>query len=157
MGQAPHNTFEALLAEAHAADAAGVFQRSTVDAAALLSVPVQTTKAGRSRLAMFLDRAAVGLPVAACLAIMVGITTSSLQDSSVVSSMPLAMNTNGVGGVEAQLFGPDLQMEVMVQCFSGPGQSASDSCEHADLDLDGDVDLVDFGQYQQLSALSGMN
>ena len=34
------------------------------------------------------------------------------------------------------------------QCLGGPGVPAAPGCEGLDLDTDGDVDLIDFGQLQ---------
>jgi hypothetical protein len=127
--------FERLIAEARAASEVGVFGRTQVDIADLAAAP-------RPSLAVrFYERAMVGLPLAACLAIMVGIATWGIQPGTVDRPVILAVNGSDV---EVEPCG----IEMFAHCVSGPGQPMAPGCSCADLDRDGDVDLADIGSFQ---------
>ncbi|NOX58467.1 MAG: hypothetical protein GXP29_06370 [Planctomycetes bacterium] len=161
-------SLEGLIAQANAAHSAGVFETTRVDFSSLIASP------GSSRLIRFYERALVGLPVAACLGIMVGITSMmggpTGQSSSVFVSGDSAVSTlglnevglNDAAGLNGMVLNGMMQaagsgiigsFEAVTQCFAGPGEAVSSDCGFADLDSDGDVDLADLGSYQQQVAL----
>ena len=104
--------------------------------------PVETGRAGRlhrpgSRL-IRLTRG--GLSVAACLFIAVGLGRVLLDTGDGQPGLP-AMNIAGLSPVA-------LDWNAFSRCLSGPGGLIDPGCREADLDVDGDVDLADFRQFQ---------
>ncbi len=162
-------SLEGLIAQANAAHNAGVFETTQVDFSSLMASSGLMASPGSSRLIRFYERALVGLPVAACLGIMVGITSMmggpTGQSSSVFVSGDSAVSTLGLNEVglndaaglnqmmQAAGSGIIGSFEAVTQCFAGPGEAVSSDCGFADLDSDGDVDLADLGSYQQQVAL----
>jgi hypothetical protein len=128
---------ERLIAEVRSADEVGVFARSQVDVAALAASPAP------SRLVMFYERALVVLPLAACLAVVIGIASlaGNPMDAG-LSQTPIASVAPGISP------GVDL----VASCLSGPGAHVSDTCSVADFDGDGDVDMLDMSSYQRMVA-----
>jgi probable HAF family extracellular repeat protein len=72
----------------------------------------------------------------------IGTGTLASQSRAFVLVPGLRCDVNGDGGVDL------LDLEVLVNCVGGPGVGVSDPCLPADLQLDGDVDLGDFGEFQ---------
>ena len=152
MSTTAYNTnLERLIAEVHAAREAGVFNRTNLDVAAL-NAAVLADPPAPSWGVRFYERALVGLPLAACLAIVIGIGSmiggpTGNKIGSVAPSPLAALDTNGEPyAVESHGIG------FIAGCFSGPGEPVAPGCGSADLDRDGDVDLIDFGSYQRLAA-----
>ncbi len=126
---------ERLIAEAFAAQRAGVFARSTVDVAELAA------PAGPVRKVRWHERVLVGLPVAACLAAALGIAS-------------MWVGTGGQGTSPLASLQPATEMQsadlrLVADCLSGPGAEVANACAAADLDDDGDVDLHDLSAYQR--------
>lgn len=144
---------EALLAISHEADAAGVSSRTLVDVdeltgrlATLTQDPCEAP-ADRWRV-VSLIRAAV--PLAACLAIVVGLgrlgapVAAPLSDTARL--VPSDRDCLGLGTVRW------VSLASFAGCLTGPGQPISAiECACADLDRDGDVDLLDYGEFQRLA------
>ncbi len=144
MSTASNNlNFEKLIAEARLADEAGVFGRTQVDVSALMA----NDRPAPSRLIRFYERAMVALPLAACLGIVIGI--ASLNDGPMgqapIASAPVSV-LDGIAN------GNLCSIEVIAECAAGPGIAVSADCGCADLDRDGDVDLLDLGSYQRLAS-----
>ena len=133
--------FEMLIAEAREADRAGVFARTRVDLEALAEAPRS------SLLIRFYERAMVGLPLAACVAIVVGIASWGIRSGPVDHRSALVFENAGELETVVEACGPD----VFARCVSGPGQPIGPGCGCADLDSDGDVDLWDLSSYQRLA------
>lgn len=144
---------EALLAISHEADVAGVSSRTLVDVdeltgplAALTRDPCEAPD-NRWRV-VSLIRAAV--PLAACLAIVVGLGRLGDPDAAPLSDTASLVQSDrdclGSGTV------PWVSLASFAGCLSGPGQPISTAeCACADLDRDGDVDLLDYGEFQRLA------
>ena len=133
---------ELLIAETRLAGHAGVFRQTELDMASLLETPRP------SRLVRFYERAVVGLPIAACLAIVVGIATMKPESANVTKPTPLAtLSHPATGQAKYEL----CSMDIIAQCVAGPNTPAVGECMCADLDSDGDVDLRDLGSYQLLA------
>lgn len=149
MSIASNNTLELLIAKAASAQKAGVFDSTQVDVSALVDSGVN------SRLIRFYEKALVGLPLAACLGIVIGIGSMiggpNGQSPAVVSNGGTAVTSHGLtdSGAVTEL----CSFESVTRCFAGPGEVIDSECGCADLDSDGDVDLVDLGTYQQQYAL----
>ncbi|UCG15538.1 MAG: hypothetical protein JSV19_09615 [Phycisphaerales bacterium] len=150
MNPQPHNLdpIEQMLLEADHAGRAGVFRRTPVDAAGLLAAR-QAVKASWFRRH---HHALVGLPVAACLALVTVLGTLHYGGDPASDMTRVAVNQAAVpGAFDAVASQPTLtrEAEVLFSCFTGPGQGPIPSeCSSADYDDDGDVDLVDFGVFQ---------
>ncbi|MCB9849657.1 MAG: hypothetical protein H6817_03035 [Phycisphaerales bacterium] len=143
--------FEQLIAEAFAAEKAGVFAQTPVDVAALNSGSLASTAAPQpARRIRFHERILVGLPVAACIAAVIGMASLwSLDSGNNAMTNPLA----SLRPVSAQA--DAFSARAVVDCMSGPGATVSDQCSAADFDNDGDVDLLDLSAYQREAA--GLN
>lgn len=145
---------EALLAISREAQEAGVSNRTVVDVdeltrrfAAAVAYP-REAPADRWRVVSFLRAAAV--PLAACLVIVVGLArlggpvATPLADTSSLAQSEL--DCHGSGTVQW------VSLASFAGCLTGPGQPISTAeCACADLDRDGDVDLVDYGRFQRLA------
>lgn len=151
MSTMSHNSIEMLIAKAASAQKAGVFEQTSVDVSALVA------PAGGSRLVRFYEKALVGLPLAACLGIVIGIGSMmggpNGQSDSQISAGGFAITTQGLNDASAVATQEVYSLESVTRCFAGPGQSVGSDCGFADLDSDGDVDLADLGTYQQQYAL----
>ena len=125
------DSIEDALFELDAAERAGVFERSSVDARQLLRQPEPVGWRGRA--VRFVSAAAV-------IAMAVGVWgwVYSLQWSQ------LRERTGASVVAELSAAGPGRFYE----CFQGPTGTIRSSCRECDYDADGDVDLVDFGVYQ---------
>jgi hypothetical protein len=132
---------ERLIAQVRSAEQAGVFSRTPVDVVALLDRPVASRPVRR-----LYEWTLVGLPLAACLAIVVGMT-AMFAGSDGVSRMAAPMATH-----PASTPGMPLSPEAILECVTGPGMQVSPECSAADLDHDGDVDLLDYSSFQRLVA-----
>ena len=151
MSTMSHNSIEMLIAKAASAQKAGVFDQTSVDVSALVAPAVN------SRLVRFYEKALVGLPLAACLGIVIGIGSMmggpGSQSESVIPGGGLAVTSQGLNDSGAMATNELQSLENVTRCFAGPGESVSSDCGFADLDSDGDVDLADLGTYQQRYAL----
>ncbi len=151
MSTMSNNSIEMLIAKAASAQKAGVFEQTSVDVSALVA------PAGGSRLIRFYEKALVGLPLAACLGIVIGIGSMmggpNGQSDSQISAGGFAITTQGLNDASAVATQEVYSLESVTRCFAGPGQSVGSDCGFADLDSDGDVDLADLGTYQQQYAL----
>lgn len=163
MDQQSHNlkhvNLANLVAEAIDAEAAGVFTPTELDMAAVMDVQAGTRAVGSSQrsrrhalFARFVEKAMVGLPLAACVAIVVGIASMSVRLSPDSGSFVMlgsnGLDSKGLGAMQA------CDMQVFARCLTGPGQAVPADCGCVDLDDDGDVDLSDMGSYQQLASMS---
>jgi len=129
---------ERMLAEAQELEQAGVFRTTPVDVAALVRSTAPRRRFGLTR------RVYVWLEVAACLALVVGLTAVWRQGAG-PSGAPVIDNTSTIVMGPAQCRG----METMTHCFSGPaGAPPTNECICVDFDGDGDVDLADYGEFQ---------
>jgi hypothetical protein len=140
MTASDNTRFERLIAEAFAAQKAGVFARTPVDVAAL-AAPAPAVRKVRWH-----ERVLVGLPVAACVAAVLGIASMWAMtggDGSMTS--PLASVRPSIGGEQ-------FSAQMLVECMTGPGEAVSNGCTAADLDGDGHVDLRDLSAFQVLAA-----
>lgn len=144
---------ETLLAVSHEAELAGVSTRTVVDVDELTrrfsasgayprEVPVD-----RWHVVSFLR---VAVPLAACLAIVVGLerldgpVATRRSDTSILVQSDLDCLESGSA--------PWTSLASFAGCLSGPGQPISTAeCACADLDRDGDVDLLDYGRFQRLA------
>jgi len=131
---------EKLIAQAVAAERAGVFRRT--DVGALLPA---TGRRPAPVILRWRRVAAVAVPLAACVALAVllrpGADGGSGRLVSDIGSAP--------GAVVVRCHAVDLTVERFNSCFTGPGADAlTEECGCADIDDDGDVDMMDFGRYQ---------
>ncbi len=151
MSTMSNNSIEMLIAKAASAQKAGVFDQTSVDVSALVAPAVN------SRLVRFYEKALVGLPLAACLGIVIGIGSMmggpGGQSDSAIPAGGLAITSQGLNDAGAVASSEMLSLENVTRCFAGPGESVGSDCGFADLDSDGDVDLADLGTYQQRFAL----
>ena len=129
---------ERLLAEWAQLDQAGVFQRTPVDLARLA---VMARPAAHSPWRRWL----IGLQAAACLALVVGLSSwwwASSKTSNLPGPVGPMVHSGSTTGPAAAGF---------QHCLNGPASgSLSSDCRGADYDLDGDVDLADYGAYQRV-------
>jgi hypothetical protein len=141
---------EQLMLEAGEARQAGVFRRTSVDLSALKASPKADAGWGAAGSNWFRRHrhAWVGLPVAACLALIafLGVVHNGEHGSRLVT---VSVPESGASlGSQAVAYGP---AEMLKSCLTGPGQGpVPPECACADVDGDGDVDLRDFGELQVL-------
>lgn len=160
MSEASHNPMDlsGLLAEATAAERAGVFEPTRLDVSALMAdhktVSGQTGSGlglvgigRRPRWLAVYEKALVGLPLAACVGIVIGLASLSAHVNTGGGSLAM-LNTNG----SAATASPVCDVSRLAQCLSGPGHPVSGECLCVDLDQDGDVDLSDMSSYQRLAS-----
>lgn len=151
--QTHNQVFANMVAEAIDAEAAGVFTPTSLDMAMVMGAQTGENAAASTRFsrrhamfARFVEKAMVGLPLAACLGIVVGIASMSSRLSPNGGSIAM-LGSNG-SAMQA------CDMKVFARCLTGPGQAVPADCGCVDLDDDGDVDLSDMGSYQQLASMS---
>jgi hypothetical protein len=139
---------EQLLLEAAEARQAGVFGRSSVDPSVLGASPLVDAGQGAVRPSWFRRHrhAWVGLPVAACLALIafLGVVHNGQQGPEFAAVS--APESEPSVATQAVAYAP---AEALKSCLTGPGQGpVPPECACADVDGDGDVDLRDFGELQ---------
>jgi hypothetical protein len=146
----PNTNLERLIAEARAAERAGVFGRTRLDVSALVGgSSLEADRPVSPRLIRFYERALVGLPLAACVAIVIGIASMHGGPMGEAVSSPVAvLERGGDSSSSVEL----CSVEFIAGCVAGPGAPVTADCGCADLDRDGDVDLLDLGSYQRLAA-----
>ena len=127
---------EASLAELDAAEQAGLFRRTRVDARALLrSAPAVTRTRSGFATWRWLSIAAV-LAIAATIS---GWLFSSRSGDVVRHSLPsVTVTASATDGCDGTFY----------RCLSGPGDLAGGGCAAYDYNSDGHVDLVDARTYQ---------
>ncbi len=128
-------TLETALQELNAAENAGLFQRTSLDAQRLLARSVQPERAAAWRFALRL------LPVAAAIAMAIGVGSWMFTHEP---GAPLGQDTVATGPADAYA-GTDGSF---YECFGGPSEALATGCREYDYDADGDVDLADFGNFQ---------
>ena len=133
---------ERLIAELQEFEQAGVFKRTPVDVAAVV-------EADGGRRPGLTHRLFVGLQVAACVGLVVGLVavwrvgqpSDRLVGLTNSSSTELA---TAIGALRSE------RIKTLARCFSGPaGVSFGEECSCVDFDGDGDVDLADYGAFQR--------
>ncbi len=135
------NELESLIAEVRQLDEAGVFNRTPVSPASLLA------EVGGPTQPRWHHRLYVGLQVAACVGLVAGAATLWRASNSATNSVSVGGSGYDVASVVGDQ--PTGTMELLTYCLAGPGASGAGSdCSTVDLDLDGDVDLADFGLFQ---------
>lgn len=143
----PDNTeFARLVAQAADAERAGVFSSTDLDIDGLMA------ESAGSRFARIYEKALVALPLAACLGIVVGIASMAVRTGETGDGMLALLGTNGQvesAGLQNVLVG---DTGAVFQCLTGPGGQVPSECQFADMDADGDVDLLDVGSYQRLAS-----
>ncbi len=123
---------EDAMLELTAARQAGLFSQTRVNADLLLRQPAAPSRLrGLFRL----------MPVAAALAMAVGVGSWMFNGQPAVSPMA-GVVVPVADSAENPCDGRFLH------CFSGPSEVVLASCNVHDYDLDGDVDLADFGTFQ---------
>lgn len=123
---------EDAMLELTAARQAGLFSETRVSADMLLRQPVAPSKLrGLFRL----------MPVAAAFAMAVGVGSWMLTTENGTGPVPGSGYVAG-GSESSPCDGRFLN------CFSGPSKVVLASCNVHDYDLDGDVDLADYGTFQ---------
>jgi hypothetical protein len=127
---------EASLAELDAAEQAGLFRRTRVDARALLRSAPAATRA-RSGLATWRR-----LSIAAVLAMAATIS------GWLFSSRSADIGRHSLPSVSATASATDGCDGTFYRCLSGPGGTAPGGCAAYDYNADGHVDLVDASTYQ---------
>jgi hypothetical protein len=139
-----NSRFEQMIADAMAAQQAGVFARTPVDSAALAAAP-----ATQSRPVSLRERLLIGAPIAACLAAVLGLaalwgggTSNSFTTGPLASLDP----TQSRAGFQSSA---GFDARTITDCLGGPGAAIADHCVAADFDEDGDVDLLDLSVYQR--------
>lgn len=132
--QADH--LEDLIARVQELEEAGVFDRTPVDPAVLVSGGSDRKRPRR------LGRLFTALQAAACLALAVGVI--SLWRSGDRPQSPVEGRSDGNGAVALPIGG------AMIACITGPAdRSLGEECRCFDSDADGDVDLADYGAFQR--------
>ncbi len=134
------DAIEGALVELAAAEKAGVFGRTRVDAAALLSGEASTSpRYPRWRSSRIM------LPVAAAVAMAIGVSSWMFTSQ---------LNAPGNGGFGDHVVVADAGRCAggFFGCLTGPGSSGSSGCQAYDYDSDGDVDLADYGAHQRSCA-----
>jgi hypothetical protein len=139
---------EQLMLEAGEARQAGVYRRTPVDMVALRATAAADAGRGSARPSWFRRHrhAWVGLPVAACLALIafLGVVHNGQQRPEFATVSAPESGSSLV--TQAVAYGP---AEMLKSCLTGPGQGpVPPECACADVDGDGDVDLRDFGELQ---------
>ena len=124
---------EKLLAEVQAAEQAGVFGRTPVSPSVLVAPEGQWTKRRR--------RWTIGLEIAACAAMIIGV--AGLWSFGNGSGSPSGLGRNLL---KEMVEAPCADAALFVRCVEGGNGS---DCQCLDSDDDGDVDLADFGSYQR--------
>jgi hypothetical protein len=127
---------EASLAELDAAEQAGLFRRTRVDARALLRSAPAVTRA-RSGFAAWRR-----LSIAAVLAIAATIS------GWLFSSRSVDVGRHSLPSVSATASATDGCDGTFYRCLSGPSGMAAGGCAAYDYNADGHVDLVDASTYQ---------
>lgn len=147
----PDNTeFARLVAQAADAERAGVFSSTELDIEGLMD-----GSAG-SRFARIYEKALVALPLAACLGIVIGMASMAVRSGDNGDGMLSLLGTNGqvdTVGLQDMIAGDAILggTAAVFQCLTGPGAPVPAECQFADMDADGDVDLLDVGTYQRLA------
>jgi hypothetical protein len=139
---------ERLMLEVGGARQAGVFRRTSVDPSVLRASPISDAALGSARPNWFHRHrhAWVGLPVAACLAVIAFLGVVHHGEPGSDFAAVSAPESGSPLGTHAVAFGP---AEMLKSCLTGPGQGpVPPECASADVDGDGDVDLRDFGELQ---------
>ena len=131
-----HDSIESLLRELDAAERTGVFRTTPVEVDRLVALPSDGQRSNRFRWAMRL------LPVAAMLALAVGVWSVQHGGSSPYTSAP-SISSDSHASANPSLTGHDF-----LGCFGAPGNGVAGTCQSHDYDADGDVDLADFSAYQ---------
>ena len=134
------DAIEKALLELDAAEKAGVFGRTSVDARALLS---REASAGPSHPRWLTSRLA--MPAAAAVAMAIGVSSWMFTSQ---------LNAPGNGGFGSHVVVADAGRCAggFFGCLTGPGSSGSTGCQGYDYDSDGDVDLADYGAHQRACA-----
>lgn len=129
-------TEEALL-ELDAAEKARLFERTRVDARALLAEALPVGRVPRRWYAN-----GVMWPAAASVVLALGVAAWVFN--------PQNDSTNKAGPMASQIaLGPAAPGNgSFFGCLTGPGSGGRSACRDYDYDLDGDVDLADFRAYQ---------
>lgn len=141
---------EQLMLEAGEARQAGVFGRTSVDPSMLRTSPIADAVLSTARPNWFRRHrhAWVGLPVAACLALIAFVGVVHNGEHGPEFATVSAPESGASLPTQALAYGPG---DVLKSCLTGPGQGpVSPECAYADVDGDGDVDLRDFGELQAL-------
>lgn len=145
--------FAELVAEAAAAERAGVFDRTELNLSALMAdseaVTAQVSESRHSRVVRVYERIMVGLPLAACLGLVIGLATLASRSPDMHGNQFALLGSNGAGDTG----GSQCDVRTMFQCLSGPDRPVSAECGAADLDADGDVDMLDIGSFQRLASM----
>ncbi len=135
---------EAMLVEARDAERAGVFGRTKLDIAAVVTDAAVDRRSWVARH----RQALIGLPVAACLAFVAVLGTLEFGGGTTVDLAPIAQQNPIPPRVIS-----DRPADLLLSCFTGPGQRpVSSECTAADYDGDGDIDLLDYGALQLAKA-----
>lgn len=141
-----------LMVDAIECDKLGVFARTPVSAAGLLSVATGTADSG-SRVRRAGGRVGrvirYGLPLAACVGLWFGVGEMVFDGSPTAVPMTKVLESgNGSALVNGASKCHDLS--IFDGCMTGPESgSLSGECSCVDFDRDGDVDFVDFGYLQR--------
>lgn len=157
----PDNTeFARLVAQAADAERAGVFSSTELDIEGLMAGSSPAEERAGSRFGRIYEKALVALPLAACLGIVIGIASMAVRSGDNGDGMLSLLGTNGqvdTVGLQDMIAGDAFLggTAAVFQCLTGPGAPVPAECQFADMDADGDVDLLDVGTYQRLA--SGMN
>lgn len=127
---------ELALLDLERANLAGVCNRTSIDAEALLSTePVASAHGPRLRLSRVLPIAAA-IGVAACVwGVMFKVQLDAIRPSA--ATVPVVAQVEGSSPTFA-----------FVTCLAGPSGSTSAECRPHDFNDDGNVDLADFSRYQ---------
>ena len=130
---------EDALAELEAAETAGVFQPTRLDAEpALVGLHPVATSAGRV-FRLWVPSAAAALVVLGVWGLLFRSEVKSIQ-----AKRDRVAQTVRVASA--------LPVSAFAGCLTGPNQLAASSCDTNDLDADGDVDLADFSMGQLADA-----
>jgi hypothetical protein len=128
-----------LIAQVCELEQAGVFKRTPVNVDSLAA----GDPAERPR--RLTHRLFVGMQVAACVALVIGV--AAVWRAGMPTTGPTGMaNSSGADLIS----GTSVVPQMVHQCLTGPtGGPLSADCQSADFDRDGDVDLEDYGVYQR--------